>query len=77
MKRRPIVSLATHPRPYVTPPELAAFLSCDPRTILRMIKTGSLPAFRVGRTWRVTTEQARQAFPDRSTFHEEHTSNSI
>lgn len=65
MKRPPLVSLATFARPYVTPPELAAHLECDPRTILRMIKTGALPAFKVGRSWRITTEQALRSFPQR------------
>lgn len=71
MKRRPITNLATDERAYVTPPELATYLHCDARTILRMIESGALPAVRVGRNWRVRTAVARQ------TFHEEQTSEHI
>lgn len=62
-KRPPLVNLATHDYQFVTPPELAAYLKCDRRTILRMIDTGALRAYRVGRNWRIATADARCAFP--------------
>lgn len=57
-----ILDLATHPRPYVTVRALAAYLETDPRTILRLIAEGALEAVKVGRTWRIPTEVARQRF---------------
>jgi excisionase family DNA binding protein len=62
-KRPPLVNLTTHPYPWVSPPELAAYLQCDRRTIGRMIEQGSLHAYRVGRTWRIPIAEARRAFP--------------
>lgn len=71
MKRPPLVNLATHEWPFVTPPDLARYLACDPRTIVRMIEAGSLNAYKVGRNWRIPTNEARRA------FHAEHTSRCI
>lgn len=62
-KRPPLHSLSTHPYAYVSPPELADYLACDPRTLLRMIENGSIKAYRVGRNWRITIEEARRVFP--------------
>ena len=56
------INLATHPRPYVTAGELAEWLWCDRRTIVRMIHNGSLKGTKVGRNWRIPTEDARRAF---------------
>lgn len=61
-RRRPIRDLMTHERGYVTPPELAHYVDCDPRTVRRMIEAGSLVAFKVGRDWRIPTNEARRAF---------------
>jgi excisionase family DNA binding protein len=63
MRRPPLVDLATYAHPFVTPRELATYLPCDPRTILRMIDAQSLHAYRVGRNWRVPIAEARRAFP--------------
>lgn len=64
MKRPPLVSLSAFPFDYVTPPELAAYVPCDRRTIVRMItETHTLEAYRVGRNWRIPIEDARRAFP--------------
>lgn len=68
MKRPTLQNLKTHQFPWVTPPELADYLKCDPRTILRMIEARTLYAYRVGRNWRIPIEDARLA------FHGEHTS---
>lgn len=63
MKRRPIVDLATHDSTYVTPPEIARFLPCDARTVVRMIEAGKIPgAYRAGRNWRIPTPVARRVF---------------
>lgn len=62
MKRPTLVNLADHPWPYVTPPELATYLQCDRRTILRMIANGALAAYRVGRNFRIPTTEARRVF---------------
>lgn len=62
-KRPPLVNLSAHDYPFVTPPELAEYLACDRRTILRMIENGALKAYRVGRNWRIATSEALRAFP--------------
>lgn len=59
----PLTNLATYDRPHVTPPQLAAYLGCDVRTILRMLEEGSLFGFKVGRNWRIRTSEAQRAFP--------------
>jgi excisionase family DNA binding protein len=33
-------------------PELAAFLRCDPKTVLKMAKAGIIPSRRAGSGWR-------------------------
>jgi excisionase family DNA binding protein len=54
--------LATHVRPFVTARELAEYLDCDRRTIVRMIHAKSLHGTKVGRCWRIPTDDARRAF---------------
>jgi len=61
MKRPALVDLATHQHPWVSTPELATYLDCDPRTLLRMID--QLDGYKVGRGWRIPIESARRAFP--------------
>jgi len=62
VRRPPLIDLATHEFPWVTPPELASYLPCDRRTILRMIAAGSLDAYQIGRHWRIPIDEARRAF---------------
>lgn len=72
-RRRMFKSLSAHEDDYVTPPQLAIYLVCDVRTIRRMIAVGSLPAYRVGRDWRIPTDDACAAFRvPRSTFPAQH-----
>jgi len=33
--------------------EAAEFLRLNPRTLYRLVKAGSFPAFKVGRSWRI------------------------
>lgn len=73
MKRPRLTDLDTFPCAWVTPPELAEYLDCDRRTILRMIDAGSLPAIRVGRNWRIPVAEAKRRF-DPARFHVERTS---
>lgn len=62
-RRRTIqVDLATHEKAYVTVRALANWADCDPRTIIRMIATHALVAVRVGREWRIPTDDARRVF---------------
>lgn len=63
MKRPPLVNLATHTFGYVTPNELALYVGCDARTIRRMINDHAIRAYRVGRNWRIPTDEARRVFP--------------
>ena len=44
-------SKATHSA-FLTTEEVLACLRVTPRTIYRLIKTGELPAIRIGRQWR-------------------------
>lgn len=44
-------SEATHPA-FLTTEEVLSCLKVNPRTIYRLIKTGELPAIRIGRQWR-------------------------
>lgn len=68
-KRPPLRDLATHDFPWVSPPELADYLRCDRRSIVRMLELGAIKgAYRVGRCWRIPTAVARE------TFHREQTS---
>jgi excisionase family DNA binding protein len=41
----------------VTIEELATILKVHPITVYRMVKRGELPAFRIGRVWRLDSEQ--------------------
>lgn len=63
MKRVPLIDYDTFPHAWVTPRELAAFVECDTRTILRMIECGKVDACRAGRRWRIDISAARRAFP--------------
>lgn len=54
--------LATTRRQFVTATQLAAYLACDPRTIVRLIHNKSLEGVKVGRCWRIPTNAARAAF---------------
>ena len=58
---QPIVDLDTHPVETVTPKVLATCprVCCDVRTIIRMIESGALVGYKVGREWRITTASAR------------------
>lgn len=60
--------LATLPS-FLTTEEVLGYLKITPRTIYRLIRTGELPAVRIGRQWRFRREdldawvQRQQAFP--------------
>jgi excisionase family DNA binding protein len=41
----------------LTVKELASYLKIHESTVYRLIKTGQLPAFKVGRDWRFDLEQ--------------------
>ena len=43
--------------PIMTVKELAEYLKIHPSTIYRLLKTGQLPAFRVGSDWRFNVEE--------------------
>ncbi|MGH7949212.1 MAG: helix-turn-helix domain-containing protein [Candidatus Binataceae bacterium] len=40
--------------------EVAEFLRCHEATVYRMLKRGTIPAFRVGADWRFLREQIEQ-----------------
>jgi len=63
MKPPKLGDLDVYDWPYVTPGDLAKLphVNCDPRTIIRMMD--QLKGYRVGRSWRIPTVEARRAFP--------------
>jgi len=48
----------------LTTEEVLAYLNVAPRTIYRLIRTGELPAIRIGRQWRFRRSDL-EAFVDR------------
>ncbi len=38
---------------YLTPPEVQAILAIGKNTFYRLVNSGELPAFRIGKLWRV------------------------
>ena len=54
--------LETTPQRFVSCSDLADYLACDRRTIVRMIEVGSLPATKVGRAYRIPSGAAREVF---------------
>jgi excisionase family DNA binding protein len=54
--------LETTPKRFVSASDLAGYLACDRRTIVRMINAGSLPATKVGRAYRIPADAARAVF---------------
>lgn len=44
------------PEPIMTIEEVAAYLSLHPLTVRRLARDGEIPAFKVGRQWRVKRE---------------------
>ena len=65
MKRRLADRLDRHACAWVTPPELAAYVECDRRMIVRMVDEGAIPSYRVarGRRRRINLADALAAFP--------------
>ena len=53
--RRPDAEGATRPR-YLTVAEVAGIMRVSTMTVYRLIKAGSLPAVRVGRSYRVAED---------------------
>ena len=43
--------------PVLTVTDLSNYLKVSPSTIYRLLKTGQLPAFKVGRDWRFNVEE--------------------
>ena len=41
----------------LTPQEVAAYFRCDERTVRRMLNTGTLQGFRIGRQWRIERQE--------------------
>lgn len=62
MKHSYSLDLATCAREFVHVKPLAKALGVDPRTVRRMIDSGALSAYRVGREWRIRTEDACRVF---------------
>jgi excisionase family DNA binding protein len=52
--------------PVMTVKELADYLKVHPSTIYRLLKTGQLPAFRVGSDWRFNKEEINKWLAERA-----------
>ncbi|GAB4199463.1 MAG: hypothetical protein OHK0022_19690 [Roseiflexaceae bacterium] len=48
----------------LTVPEVAAYLKISPTTVWRHCVSGTLPAFRVGRQWRIEREDLERWIAD-------------
>ena len=55
-----ILDLATHPRRFVTVPDLVAYIHIPRATVYWHIRVGHLPIRRFGRAIRIETEEARR-----------------
>lgn len=51
----------------LTPKETQYFLACSPSTFYKLVRSGELPAFKVGKQWRVLREDL-QSFCRRSSL---------
>lgn len=60
---QPIHDLATHPSKQITVQVLAEYLEVERDTVARMIRSGSLFAYKAGKEWRIPIDAARDAFP--------------
>jgi excisionase family DNA binding protein len=47
-------------KPLLTPPEVAAILRVGKNTVYDLIRSGQLPAFKVGRSYKVPTAELRK-----------------
>jgi excisionase family DNA binding protein len=47
------VGVRSEPIAFLTTEDVVAYLNVTPRTIYRLIRTGELPAIRVGHQWRI------------------------
>lgn len=54
--------LETTTKRFTSASDLADYLECDRRTIVRMIEAGTLPATRTGRNYRIPVDAARAVF---------------
>lgn len=48
-------------RIFVSVPELAELMGCDPRTVRAGIEKGEIPATRIGHVWRIPMEWVEKA----------------
>ena len=65
---RRITDLVTHDQRFITPRQLADYLSEDLRQVHKWIQAGTLPAYRFGeRTWKIDLSEA-VIFVQRSRF---------
>jgi len=48
------------PQPFLTPQEVSSLLQISVYTVRRWIKQGELPAYKVGRLWRIKNSDLEQ-----------------
>ena len=49
----------------LTVAEVATILRVHPATVYRLVKTGDLPAFRIGENWRITSDVLKMWLSER------------
>ncbi|MCL7455404.1 MAG: helix-turn-helix domain-containing protein [Anaerolineae bacterium] len=49
-----LATKSTEPQPFLTPQEVSTLLRVSVYTVRRWIKDGELPAYKVGRGWRIS-----------------------
>ena len=52
-------------KPVLTVNDLSDYLKVHPSTIYRLLKTGQLPAFRIGSDWRFNVEEIERWLTER------------
>ena len=55
--------MANSPK-YVTVDKLTGILSCCHETVRRLCRSKEIPAFKVGREWRINPQEAAEALRD-------------
>ncbi len=49
-----------HPNEYLTPREVMELLAIGRNTFYRLVNSGELPAFRIGKLWRVPRDSLKE-----------------
>lgn len=68
IRPRAIVDVRTHDEAFVTVGQVAQFLHVTPKTLIKLIAAGLLPALKIGTQWRIE-RTALLKFMDEQRLH--------